>query len=53
MKTIDDIEQDLFLSKSKIKNIIKNLGIDPIKKDKYNKFYYTDEQVTLIKENNP
>ena len=51
--TISDIEECLFISKSKIKYIIKLMGIVKVKNDKHNRFYYNAEQVELIKENNP
>lgn len=53
LKTIVEIEEMLFISKSKIKYIIKKMGILPIKRGAQNQVYYSDEQVELIKENNP
>lgn len=53
LKTIVEIEEMLFISKSKIKYIIKKMGILPIKRGPQNQVYYSDEQVELIKENNP
>jgi len=48
---IVDIEDELFFSKSKIKYVIKNMGILPIYRGKRNELYYSSEQVELIKEN--
>lgn len=46
-----EIEEKLFLSKSKIKYIIKKMGIVPIKRGRQNQVYYSEYQVELIKEN--
>ena len=46
-----DIETTLFLSKSKVKYVIKKMGIIPIEKTNHNKYFYSFEQVELIKEN--
>ena len=50
---IEDIVELLFISKTKVKYVIKNLGIVPFKRGRQNQVYYSREQVELIKENNP
>jgi hypothetical protein len=51
--SILDICEMLFLSKSKVIYVIKKLGLTPAERKKYNQYFYTKEQVELIKENNP
>jgi len=53
MYTLTEIEEMIFISKSKIKTIIDKMGIVPVKRGKYNRDYFDLEQIQLIKENNP
>lgn len=53
MYLLIEIEEMLFISKSKIKYIIEKMGIVPVKRGSQNQVYYSAEQVELIKENNP
>ena len=53
MKKLVEIEDMLFMSKSQIKRIIKNIGIVPVKRGSQRQVYYDLEQIELIKENNP
>ena len=49
--TMLEMTTKLNFSESKIKYIIKEMHIEPFAIGKYNVHYFTDEQMTLIKEN--
>jgi hypothetical protein len=50
---IVEIESLAGMSKSKIKEVIKGMGIVPVNRGPQNQVYYSKEQVEIIKENNP
>lgn len=50
---IVEIEGMIGMSKSKIKKIVKGMGIVPAKRGCQNQVYYNKEQIEIIKENNP